>query len=406
MTVLRVLVAAAPDPGQDVPWALYDDQQRLVRSGIGPAASWPRADRREAVLGAAAVRLTRIVLPPMPADRVPAAAAYALEDQLAGPAQAQHIVASPRGRDGAVEVAIAARALFARLHEAFARVVAEPAVAPVPPAGTWRWYGSALAGSFVRRADGSAFAAGAPERSGAAPPEIALALAHAARSGTPLPRIEVAFAAEDAMLQAWSGQCGAQFVRTAPWRWDQDGAALAQAGDLLQGEFSRTRHAAPVSAAKRFRWALGLALAALVLHVTATLFQWSWLRYESWQTARAIVGTARDAGAGEASDADAAAAALSKRFADYRHRAGLAAPSDALPLLARAAPALAALPPGTLKSAIYTGGTWTLDLGKLDPALAATLDGWLATAGLATLMATTPAGTRMRIAPAPGTELP
>lgn len=403
MSVLRVLVAAAPSPAQDAPWALYDAQQRLVRSGVGPVASWPDAARREAVLAATAVRLARVVLPPMPADRVSAAAAFALEDQLAGPAQAQHLVASQRARDGAVEVAIAARSLLPRLRDDFARVVAEPSAAPVPPAGTWRWYASGLAGGFVRRPDGSAFAVGAPDRSGATPPELALALA---RAGATTPRVEVAFPVEDASLRAWSTQCGNTFTRAPTWRWDQDGSALAAASDLLQGEFSRTPRAAPVSAARRFRWAFGLAAAALALHVAATLAQWAWLRYESWQTARSIVSTARNAGAGEAADADAAATALAKRFAAYRHRAGLAAPGDALPLLARAAPPLAALPPGALKSATYTAGTWTFDLGKVDPAVAAALDRGLATAGLATLSATNPTGTRTRISPAPGTELP
>ena len=166
MSVLRVLVAAAPSPAQEVPWAMYDAQQRLQRSGVGTAATWPSADRREAVLAASAVRLARVTLPPMPADRVAAAAAFALEDQLAGPAQAQHLVASPRSRDGAVEVAIAARALFDPLRETFARVVAEPAIAPVPPAGVWRWYSSGAAGGFVRRTDGSAFAVSAPRDPG------------------------------------------------------------------------------------------------------------------------------------------------------------------------------------------------------------------------------------------------
>lgn len=406
MSILRVLLAAPPSPSQEVPWALYDAQQRLVRSGVGAMAAWPDAARREAVLAAAAVRLARVVLPPMPADRVAAAAAYALEDQLAGPAQAQHLVASARARDGAVEVAIAARSLFPRLRESFARVVVEPSAAPVPPAAVWRWYASGLAGGFVRRPDGSAFAVGAPERGGGAPPELALALAHAARSGTPMPRVEVAFPVEDASLAAWSGSCGATFARGTAWRWDQDGNALAAANDLLQGEFSRTPRAAPVSAAGRFRWAAAIAGSALALHVLATLGQWAWLRYDAWQTARAVVSTARNAGAGEATDADAAAAALSRRFADYRHRAGLAAPGDALPLLARAAAPLAALPPGAIKSATYAAGTWTFDLGKVDPAAAATLDRALATAGLATLAATTPAGTRMRVGPAPGTGLP
>ena len=405
MSVLRVLVDAAPSAAQSVPWAMYDAQQRLVRSGTGAAAAWPAADAREAVLAASVVRLAHVVLPPMPADRVPSAAAFALEDQLAGPAQAQHLVAAPRQRDGSVIVAIASRALLAPLQGAFDRVVAEPSAAPVPPAGTWRWYASGAAGGFVRRPDGSAFAVSAPARDGPLPPELALTLARATRA-SPLTRIEVAFPVEDAQLRAWSIECGAPFARAAAWRWDQDGTALAAATDLLQGEFSRQARVPAVAAGTRFRWAIRLAVAALALHVGATTIEWAWLRYQSWRVSRAIVATARDAGAGEAADAEAAALALSKRFAEARHRAGQTAPGDALPLLSRAAPALASLPASALKSATYAAGTWTFDLGKLDPSLVSSADRDLAAAGLSTLSATTAAGTRVRVAPAAGTERP
>ena len=96
----------------------------------------------------------------------------------------------------------------------------------------------------------------------------------------------------------------------------------------------------------------------------------------------------------------------SRRFADARHRAGLVAPADALPLLARAAPALAALPAGALKSATYTSGTWTFELAKLDANAQTALDRGLAAAGVASLQATTNAGTRMRATLRPGTDRP
>ena len=403
MATLRVLVPGSLSPAQEVAWAVYDAQDRLVQSGAGGQASWPSVQTREAVLAAAAVRLARVVLPPMPPDRVAAAAAFALEDQLAGPAQAQHIVASAQRRDGSVEVAVASRGSIAALQKEFARVIAEPSVAPLPPIRTWRWYMSGAAGGFLRKPDGAAFAISAPQAGAGAPAELALAIAQA----TPdLDRVEVAFAAEDAQLRAWSEQCGVAFVRTAAWHWDQDGAALAAATDLLQGEFSRLPRAVHVSAARRFRWAAGLAVAALGLHVGATVLQWASLRYQAWQVSRDIVATARVGGIAEASDADAAAAALTKRFADMRHRASLTAPNDALPLLARAAPALTTLPSGALKTATYAAGTWTFDLGKLDPAVASAVDRNLAFAGLATLAATTPAGTRIRVTPAAGTDLP
>jgi hypothetical protein len=87
----------------------------------------------------------------------------------------------------------------------------------------------------------------------------------------PAPHVEVAFAADDAQLSAWSAQCGTPFARSAPWRWDQDGAAIAAAPDLLQGEFLARARAVRQAAAHRFRWAVGLAVVAVVLHVVATL---------------------------------------------------------------------------------------------------------------------------------------
>ncbi|MFO1324805.1 MAG: type II secretion system protein GspL [Burkholderiales bacterium] len=403
MSILRVLLAEAPSPALAAPWAMFDADGRHTRSGVGPPASWPDAQRKEAVLAASAVRLVGVALPPMPADRVASAAAFALEDQLAGPAHAQHLVAANRRRDGTVEVAIVARALMGPLRSTFARVVAEPATAPVPAAGTWRWCESGLDGGFVRKPDGGAFAVSAPGARSPVPAELALALKQAARPGV---AVDVAFPADDAQLAAWSAQCGVAFRRVAAWRWDQDGAALAAATDLLQGEFSREAAVPARTIGSRFRFAAAIAIAALGLHVAATFVQWAWLRVDSWRTAGAIVAAARDAGVAEAAGGESATAALARKFADARHRAAQPAPSDALPMLARAAPALAALPAGALKTATYTRSTWTFELAKVDAGAAAALDRAMTGAGLATLQATTNAGTRVRATLAPGTDGP
>jgi len=404
MSILRVLLSELPAAAVAAPWALFDDQERHQRSGASVPADWPQAERREAVLAASAVRLASVALPPMPADRVASAASFALEDQLAGGSNTQHLTVSPRKADGTVEVAVASRALVAALQRDFARVVAEPAASPLPAAGTWRWYRSQADGGFVRRPDGGAFALSAGTR-GNAPDELALALAQAARAGT-APRVEVAFPVDDAELAAWSAQCRARFERGAAWHWDQDGTRLAAAPDLLHGEFSRTPIAAARPLARRFVWPAALVATALALHVGATLVHWALLRYDAWQVERSLVAVAREAGAGDAATAEAASAALALRFADARHRAQQSAPGDALPLLARTAPALAALPPGSLKSATYTTGGWTFDLAKLTPEAMSTLDRALSLAGVSVLAAGTPSGTRVRASLAPYAALP
>ena len=96
--------------------------------------------------------------------------------------------------------------------------------------------------------------------------------------------------------------------------------------------------------------------------------------------------------------------AIATRYADARHRAGLAAPADALPLLARAAPALAVLPAGVLKTAMYADGHWTFDLTKPGATTVARLERQLAGAGLATLQATSDTGARVRVSLGPGAQ--
>ena len=404
MSTLRVLLTAAPSPARASAWALFDTDGGLLESGRGEPSTWPVTNDREAVLAASAVRLLNLALPPMPADRVAAAATFALEDQFAAPADQQHLVPGTQQRAGNVPVTIAPRALVAALQKDFARVVAEPAVAPIPADGHWRWYASGGEGSFVRKADGSAFAVSAPADD--VPAELALALAHAARTQHDAPVIDVAFAAADAQLAAWSAQCATTFVRVAAWSWERGGAALAAATNLLQGEFAREPRVVPHSLARRFRWPVAIAATALFVHVAATFVQWAWLRADAWRMSRAVVAVAREAGVGDAPDVSAAVAGLARKFTDARHRAALTAPADALPLLARAAPALAALPTGALKNATYTTGQWTFELAKLEPGARNDFDRRLAVAGLAPIAATSDSGTRARVTLAPGMERP
>ena len=139
---------------------------------------------------------------------------------------------------------------------------------------------------------------------------------------------------------------------------------------------------------------------------SATVAQWAWLRVDAWQTERSTIAVAAAAVGGDYADSATAAGALSRRFADERHRAGLVAPADALPLLARAAPPLAALPPRAIRSATFASGSWTFDLAKIDAAALAEFEQGLTMSGLVTLRATTPTGARVRVALAPGMDRP
>ena len=329
---------------------------------------------------------------------------------MPGPTDEHWLAASAQRPDGRVVVVIVARALVAGLRARAAgagmpagltRAVAEPELAAPGAGACWCIPAEGDAGGgFVRLPDGSAFPVDRIPPDGALPPELTLALAKARRDGATLAQVRVDASVADTTLARWRQETGVPFVRGTPWQWHGAGVtAFAGATNLLQGEMAPTPAARPGARARAFAPALWIAAAALALHVTATLGDWTWWRIEAWRAARAWTSIATAAGipAAAASTPAAARAALAHRYAEALHARGLPAPDDALPLLARAAPGLAALPAGVLKSATYADGHWTLDLQRADPALIRDLDGRLKAAGAPALIATTPAGTRLRI---------
>lgn len=406
MSVLRVVLEDAPLAARADAWALFDAQGHRLQSGHGVPASWPDAQRREAVLAASQVRVTSLALPPMPADRIASAAAFALEDAFARPASEHAMHASARDAQGRVVVTVTARALVDTLARDFSRVIAEPALAPLPQPDHWLWLPSATLESFIRQPDGAAFVVSHPRDGIPLPAELAMALAERGAGVTPLQAVDVAFAVTDAQLEAWTTATRVSFHRTDPWRWDRDGSLFDSLPDLGPRTGGDAASGAQSTAGRTLRWAGAIAGAALLGAVLATIVQWSWLRIDGWRTSRGIVATAAEAGVTDVPDADAAAAALTRRWSDARHRAALAVPGDALPLLARVAPALGALPKGKLKSATFGPGQWTFDLAVLDPEALAAFEAQLANAGLRVLAATNASGTRLRATLAPGLERP
>jgi hypothetical protein len=403
MNTLRVLLAAPPSRSRPAPWALFDDAGRCVERGTGSSDDWPRSERREAVLAADLVRMVALNVPPMPPTRLAAAAAFALEDQLATTGEAPMIAVSAQQADGTVLACIAARDAIAAVVAwvpPFDRIIAEPALAPLH-AG-WTWYASAAQGGFVRRSDGSAFAVGSSSAPAELAPELVSALTQAARAGASPRLVGVAQACDDATLARWTRESGIPFNRVAPWRWDNaTPEAFAAAPDMRVGDFAHMRSAQPTQIARLFRPALALVAFALLLQIGATVVEWAWLKLDVWRTARAITALAREAGLPDTESPDAAANAIARWHADLRHRVGQTAPSDALPLLARAAPALSSLPASAVKSATYAGGAWTIELGGVDIGALAGVDRTLTGSGVTALQAKTGAGYRMRLSLSP-----
>jgi hypothetical protein len=390
MATLRVLLAAPPAADRADAWVLVDEQGRAIRHGRDPPSRWPVADRREAVLAASAVRLLALDLPPLPPARVEQAVSYALEERLATALDTAVVVAGPQGADGRILALVVARSLsraIAAHAPPFDRIVAEPQLAQRPPADTWRWYASDGHG-FVLAGTGEAFAVGASER-GELPVDLKLALEQAARAGRAPVRIDACVAADDTLREAWTRAAGVPFAAGTAWRWDAgDGSPASD----LAPVFAREPQPAAATPSRRpsFAFAMTLLVAAGVLHVVATAGTLAWRKLELSRTQAAIVDVARAAGASDAAE-------LARRHAAAKHRAGSAVPQDAWPRLALAAPALAALPTGALRTARWSGGAWTLELGALDDVALAAFEARLRGAGLSGVAARSPSGVRVRI---------
>jgi hypothetical protein len=199
-------------------------------------------------------------------------------------------------------------------------------------------------------------------------------------------------------LAQWTREAGIPFVRVSPWRWDLSTAdAFAVAPDLRIGAFADATSVEPARIARLFRPALMITATALGLTIAATIVEWAWLKLDVWRMSRSITALARDAELPDAPSADAATRAIAKWHADLRHRVGQSAPADALPLLARAAPALSSLPANAFKSAIYSDGAWTIELSTVDGAALTRVDRALMDAGVTALQAKTAGGYRMRL---------
>lgn len=393
---LRVLVDASLDARQGCAWALFDIDGSRIEIGRGEPAAWPEADRREAILGADAVRMVALSLPPLPRDRLRAAATFALEERLATAPEDALVAIREAGERGRVLAIVTSRELGRSLLDAvpaFSRAIAEPELAD--PVDGWRWC-EGEDSAFVRTQDGGAFAVSlAP--AAALPAELSLALAQAGREQRSPAQVIVDRPADAALLSHWTNETSVRFAVGTRWLWHAQPAEAYRAATDVLGPLAQASR--PASRARPvLAVAAAIAAFAVILHAVAGIGTWLWQRIELSRAERELVTIAQQAGARNVDGANAAAA-VATLHATARHRAGRDAPIDALPLLARAAPVLATLPAGTLRAATWSSGAWTLELGTLDDAALASLVARTRSAGLAPLHARTTNGIRLRLTP-------
>jgi hypothetical protein len=390
--MLLVYLAEPPASARAIPWVRVDARGEAVARGEARGVQWPQDDETVVVLAPSQARLVALDMPPMSRDRLERAVRLALDDAIASNADDTAIaIADPH--DGNLLVALASRTTIDSLDRAARRVRIVPEAALAPTLAGWTWCRPAGGMPFVRRDDGSAFTVSEPVAA-ELPPEIGVALKQARTPQT----IHCAFACTANDRAQWAAASGATFVPAPPWRYEQAArAAIARAPDFARRP-GREAAAASSSSSRAFRPALILAGLALVVHLAGLAVTRASLAVENARLSRAIVDEAASLPDADATTPERAAAAIARAAAERRHAAGRAAPSDALPLLARAAPVLRTLPAGTLRSAHYATDAWTLEFGTLDRQSLSRVSRALADAGLDVLAAPVSAGTRMRVA--------
>ncbi|HEY2862749.1 MAG TPA: type II secretion system protein GspL [Casimicrobiaceae bacterium] len=402
MTTLRVLVDAAPAAERAAEWALFGAAGRLVRTGRGRPVEWPARDGLEAVVAASCGRVVRLGLPPLPPPRVAAAAAFALEDQLAGSPDDSHAAFGGQAADGTVRAAIVTASWMhtfaagsARERIRWDRVVLESDLAR-PPAHGWCWCARSLADAgFVVTDRGTSIGVG-PARDAGLPAELALAI-HAAREHAPqVIRVDIEGVDPERLAQA-KAQTDVAFSAGNPWRWfDATPQQFASAVDLQATGGDVATATSRSEAMRLFRPAIAIAALAFGIHIIATLGQWLGLQWQTRGVQRELA-TIAHAAAPEAAAGMPPLQAIARRDAEVRHRAGLAGRDDLLALLARAAPTLASLPAGTVRSLRYADGHAVLELQKNDAAALSRLQRELQGRGLTAIAAPTSTGARLRL---------
>ena len=375
-----------------------------------------------AIVPAARMRTLLLSIPPTPADKLEAVIRFALEDQLAGDVDLQHVVIGSRrtsaarvgddanDRRGAIEVLVHVmdrRWLIEALDRlavhgiAVTRVVAESDIAPRDADALGTWIVRSDGGFLIERIGKVTTL----DQSGdALPSGLLLAVdrhttAHSITTtadGARSPHITVhGPAGLQSRIAAWMRATSVRFELRDEWAWhDASDAAIAAAPDLLTPSLRRKTATSIPRRRSGWRSALIWLVAAAALHTGATAIAWANLQWRVGNLERDTAAVIRGAAPDLAGDPGTA---WPTYYSSYRHRAGKTAPNDALPLLADAADGLREIGAGSIRAIAFESGQLTIDAERAAAsAIASAMPRWRA-AGLSVLQAETPAGIRLRL---------
>ena len=404
----------------------WSDGSGAPAIALTPSADDPSLRSRApvvAIVPAARMRTLAVAIPPAAGDKLDAVVRFALEDQLAGDVELQHVVIATRRATDALVHVIDRRWLVEAIDRLGARglvvgrIAAESDLAPHvlrhvgPGARNADAHESPRDGAalltWIYRDDGGFMI----ERNGkvttldlagdALPSGLLVAVDRVtSRSEAPdVSRDNLIVVHGPATLRAridgWTRATGMPFELRPDWSWlDASQAAIDASPELLTPALRRIGHARIERPRSPWRAAIGWLIAAFVVQAAATAIAWGGLQWRVTSLERETRAAIRAAAPELQGDPRSAWRAY---YTDYRHRAGKTAPDDALPMLADASDGLREIGIGAVRAITFDAGQLTIDFERsASAAIASALPRW-SEAGLAVLQAETPAGTRVRL---------
>jgi general secretion pathway protein L len=327
-----------------VRWALRTP--RRARAGVTRLAEVPRADEILVVLPVSRVGFARAQLPAGPAAKLAKLAPFAVEDAIVSAPEEVHAVVLDETRDAERLIAILDREWLTSaisLLEASgfvpSRAIVESALVGNDP-GVWTviWSGN---GGFV--AFGGIEAVTLDASTDGRPP-LALKLAADERrlrgAGPRTVRVLLAGGVEAPDVAKWSESLHVPVAADGRWEPEEIDARTAEGPNMLPGAHGGAWTSSEWLA--RLKPAAVLAGFVLAVHLLLTLGDWARLAYEAHGLRRDMESAFRKSFPDAKSVVDPALQ-MRRNSADLRRAAGEPDATDFMPMLAKLAPALAAL---------------------------------------------------------------
>lgn len=400
--VLRLFIPADwPARRTACEWSLVGDHGARLQQGCSEPRHWPQADRCEIVLSADQCLPLQASLPKGAKARTPDVLAYALEDQLIGEAEGEHLVvgdtvanASTADNVAITPVWVVARARLRALIAALQplgrqpdRLISELQLAPRQTGWsvcltTDKDDAHNAQRGFVRLAaeDGFAFDLDDAE---VPPLELKLALQAAQKNGTAPQAIEICatqgLAFDATTASAWQTALGMPVRFAGEYSWRNETGRDAR--NLLSGEFLPPRRTP--GGWRVLRPAALVGIAGLLLYAGFSFAEWIWLDHQKNRLQQQITGSFRATFPQVQTVVDPVLQ-MQRLHDQMRRERGQLGSGDFLPLLAAASEATTGQ--GHLRSIRFEDGRLELVIAMKSAAAAEVLRETLSRRGLTAVL--------------------